>query len=174
MQVLESTPAPHWKEKDDDDLPELPWKQATSAAALPDGNNPDDTNHVQTADKAVAASPAVMKPKSYATVAKASVVTAAPAQPKLSDAAPMPSTDLTPSAAASQLAADTKSDTTSLKVKLCMHSVHVQCACAVCMCSVHVQCACACAVCMCSVHVHVHAHAHVHARFGKHSVAVAA
>ena len=132
MQVLESTPAPHWKEKDDDDLPELPWKQATSAAALPDGNNPDDTNHVQTADKAVAASPAVMKPKSYATVAKASVVTAAPAQPaaipKFSVAASLPSTDLKPSVTASKLAADT----TSLKVSIFLWSA---CACA---------CACAC------------------------------
>ena len=78
----------------EDDLPELPW--VTSATALPDGTDLDDKNHVQTADKAVAASPAVMKPKSYAAVAKASVVTAAPAQPaavpKLSVAASLPST----------------------------------------------------------------------------------
>ena len=73
-----------------------------------------------------AASPAVMTPKSYAAVAKASVVTAAPAQPaaipKFSVAASLPSTDLKPSVTASKLAADT----TSLKVicmcsAVCMH-----------------------------------------------------
>ena len=73
-----------------------------------------------------AASPAVMTPKSYAAVVKASVVTAAPAQPaaisKFSAAASMPSTDVKPSVTASKLAADT----TSLKVicmcsAVCMH-----------------------------------------------------
>ena len=73
-----------------------------------------------------AASPAVMTPKSYAAVVKASVVTAAPAQPaavpKLSVAASLPSTDVKPSVTASKLAADT----TSLKVicmcsAVCMH-----------------------------------------------------
>ena len=57
-----------------------------------------------------AACPAVMTPKSYAAVAKASVVTAAPAQPaavpKLSVAASMSSADLKPSTATSQLAAN--------------------------------------------------------------------
>jgi hypothetical protein len=66
-----------------------------------------------------AASPAVIKPKSTAAVAKASVVTAAPPQraavPKLSAAASMPSADLKPSATAFKLAADT----TSLKVSIC-------------------------------------------------------
>ena len=67
-----------------------------------------------------AASQAVMKPKSTAAVAKASVlVTAAPPQraavPKLSAAASMPSADLKPSATAFKLAADT----TSLKVSIC-------------------------------------------------------
>ena len=71
-----------------------------------------------------AASPAVMKPKSTAAVAKASVVTAAPPQraavPKLSAAASMPSTDLKPSATAFKLAADT----TSLKVSICYVCTH--------------------------------------------------
>jgi len=62
-----------------------------------------------------AASPTVMTPKSYAAVVKASVVTTAPAQPaavpKFSAAVSMPSSDVKPSAAASQLA----EDTTSLK-----------------------------------------------------------
>ena len=84
-----------------------------------------------------AASPAVMKPKSYAAVVKASVVTTAPPQPaavlKLSAAASMPSTDLKPSVTVSKLAADT----TSLKVNICMCS-------AVCMCMCMCACACAC------------------------------
>ena len=71
-----------------------------------------------------AASPAVMKPKSTAAVAKASVVTAAPPQraavPKLSAAASMPSADLKPSATAFKLAADT----TSLKVSICYVCTH--------------------------------------------------
>ena len=71
-----------------------------------------------------AASPAVMKPKSTAAVAKASVVTAAPPQraavPKLSAAASMPPTDLKPSATAFKLAADT----TSLKVSICYVCTH--------------------------------------------------
>ena len=90
-----------------------------------------------------AASPTVMTPKSYAAVVKASVVTTAPAQPaavpKFSAAVSMPSSDVKPSAAASQLA----EDTTSLKVKdeisMSMH-VHV------CMCMSHVMCVC---MCMC-------------------------
>ena len=132
MQAPEPTPTsqPKEEDEDEDDLPELPWKMVTSAAALPDGTDLDDKNHVQTADKAVAASPAVMKPKSYAAVAKASVVTAAApkpaAVPKLS-AASVTSTDLKP-ATASKLAADT----TSLKVSIFLWSA---CACA---------CACAC------------------------------
>ena len=65
-----------------------------------------------------AVSPAVMKPKSYAAIAKASVVTTAPPQPaavpkpKLSTAASMPSTDSKRSATTSELTAHT----TSLKV----------------------------------------------------------
>ena len=134
MQAPEPTPTsqPKEEDEDEDDLPELPWKMVTSAVALPDGTDLDDKNHVQTADKAVAASPAVMKPKSYAAVAKASVVTAAAPQPaavpKLSVAASVTSTDLKP-ATASKLAADT----TLLKVNICMHTslkVHVQGACA--------------------------------------------
>ena len=100
-----------------------------------------------------AASPTVMTPKSYAAVVKASVVTTAPAQPaavpKFSAAVSMPSSDVKPSAAASQLA----EDTTSLKVKddisMSMH-VHV-CMC-MCMCT---SCACACAFACafaCAVH----------------------
>ena len=83
MQAPEPTPTsqPKEEDEDEDDLPELPWKNVTSAAALPDGTDLDDKNHVQTADKAVAAPPAVMKPKSYAAVAKALVVTAARPQP---------------------------------------------------------------------------------------------
>jgi hypothetical protein len=72
----------------------------------------------------VAASPAVMKPKSTAAVAKASVVTAATPQraavPKLSAAASLPSADLRPSATAFKLAADT----TSLKVSICYVCTH--------------------------------------------------
>ena len=72
----------------------------------------------------VAASPAVMKPKSTAAVANASVVTTAPPQraavPKLSAAASMPPTDLKPSATAFKLAADT----TSLKVSNCYVCTH--------------------------------------------------
>jgi hypothetical protein len=71
-----------------------------------------------------AASPAVMKPKSTAAVAKASVVTAAPPQraavPKLSAAASMPSTNLKPSATVCKLAADTM----SLKVSICYVCTH--------------------------------------------------
>ena len=63
-----------------------------------------------------AACPAVMAPKSYAAVAKASVVTAAPPQPavapKSSAAGSMPS-DLKASTAASQLAADTAAEAES-------------------------------------------------------------
>ena len=100
MQVLKKpTPWARWEEDDDCELPELPWKKVTSCAALP---GLDDGNHAQAAHKApVAASPPVMKPKSYATVAKASVVAAAPPQPaaapKLRVAASMPSADLKPS-----------------------------------------------------------------------------
>ena len=66
-----------------------------------------------------AACPAVMTPKSYAAIAKASVVTAAPPQaaavPKFSTAASLPSSDLKPSTASSQLAADSaaEAETTS-------------------------------------------------------------
>ena len=133
MQVLESTLASQSKEEDkEDDLPELPW--VTSATALPDGTDLDDKNNVQTVTrvKPPLPSPPMMKPKSYAAVAKPSVVTAAAPQPaavpKLSVAASVTSTDLKP-ATASKLAADT----TSLKVNICMHTslkVHVQGACA--------------------------------------------
>ena len=53
----ESTPSSQRKEKeeDDDDLPELPWKKVTLAAAFADGTDLDDENQVQTADKAVVA-----------------------------------------------------------------------------------------------------------------------
>ena len=78
-----------------------------------------DEDHVQTTDKAVAASPPMMmNPKSYAAVSKASVVSAAPPQPaavpkpKLSTAPSMMSTDLKPSVTASKVAVNT----TSLKV----------------------------------------------------------
>jgi len=69
-----------------------------------------------------AVSPSVMKPKSYAAIAKASVVITAPPQPaavpkpKLSTAASMPSTDSKPFATISELTAHT----TSLKVHLSM------------------------------------------------------
>ena len=77
MQALKKpTRWARWEEEDDGELPELPWKKATSCAAPPDL---DDENHAQAAYKApVSASPPMMKPKSYATVAKASVVAAAP------------------------------------------------------------------------------------------------
>ena len=80
MQVLKKpTPWARWEEEDDGELPELPWKKVTSCAAPPDV---DDGNHAQAAYKApVSAPPPVMKPKSYATVAKASVVAAARPQP---------------------------------------------------------------------------------------------
>ena len=108
MQVLKRPTRWSQWEEDDDELPELPWKKATSCAAPPDL---DDENHAQAAYKApVSASPPVMKPKSYATVAKASVVAAARPQPaaapKLRVAASMPSADLKPSATACKLAAD--------------------------------------------------------------------
>ena len=125
MQVLESPPASQSKEEDkEDDLPELPW--VTLATALPDGTDLDDKNNVQTATRVTPPlpSPPMMKPKSYAAVAKPSVVTAAPPQraavPKLSAAASMPSTDLKPSATAFKLAADT----TSLKVSICYVCTH--------------------------------------------------
>ena len=111
MQALvlkKPTPWSRWEEEDDGELPELPWKKVTSCAAPPDL---DDENHAQAAYKApVSASPPVTKPKSYATVAKSSVVAAAPTQPaavpKLRVAASMPSADLKPSATACKLAAD--------------------------------------------------------------------
>ena len=109
MQVLKKpTRWSRWEEEDDGELPELPWKKVTSCAALP---GLDDGDHAQAAYKApVSASPPVMKPKSYATVAKASVVAAAPPQPaavpKLRVAASMPSADLKPPATACKLAAD--------------------------------------------------------------------
>ena len=68
--------------------------------------------------------PAVTKPKSYAAVAWPSVITAAPpyaaAVLELSAAASLPSSDLKPSAAASQFAADT--------------AVNFECICGICMC----------------------------------------
>ena len=78
MQVLEPTPAPQSMEEedDDDDLPELPWKKVASAAALSDGTDLDDENQVQTADKAMAAPPAVMNPIAAAPIAAAAVTAA--------------------------------------------------------------------------------------------------
>ena len=97
-----------WEEDDDGELPELPWKKVKSCAALP---GVDDENNAQAAYEArVAASPPMMKPKSHASVAKASVVAAALSQPaaapKQRVAASMPSADLKPSATACKLAAD--------------------------------------------------------------------
>ena len=112
MQALvlkKPTPWSRWEEEDDGELPDLPWKKVTSCAALPDL---DDENHAQAAYKAPVSvvSPPMIKPKSYATVAKASVVTAARPQPaavpKLGVAASMPSADLKPPATACTLAAD--------------------------------------------------------------------
>ena len=109
MQVLKKpTRWSQWEEDDDGELPELPWKKATSCATPPDL---EDENHAQAACKFPAsASPPVMKPKSYATVAKASVVAAARPQPaaapKLRVAASMPAADLKPPATACKLAAD--------------------------------------------------------------------
>jgi|SouAtlMetagenome_1021521.scaffolds.fasta_scaffold25901_3 hypothetical protein len=134
MQVPESASSSQFEE-DDDDLPDIPWKKLT--AALPDGANLNDKNHIQTADKAVAASPPTMKPKSYATVAKASVVAAAAPEPavvpRLCAAASMPSTDLKPSTTASEIA----TDTASLKVNICTH---------------------ACALCSMGMNVHLNVH----------------
>ena len=112
MQAPEPTPTsqPKEEDEDEDDLPELPWKNVTSAAALPDGTDLDDKNHVQTADKAVAAPPAVMKPKSYAAVAKALVVTAARAQP-----AAVP---LKPSGATPEFAADNPAEAEAAKPRI--------------------------------------------------------
>ena len=87
MQVLKKpTRWSRWEEDDDGELPELPWKKVKSCATLP------GVDHAQTAYKApVSASLPVMKPKSYANVAKASVVAGAPPQhaavPKLRVAA---------------------------------------------------------------------------------------
>ena len=135
MQVPESASTSRFEEEDDDDLPDIPWKKLT--AALPDGANLNDKNHIQTADKAVAASPPTMKPKSYATVAKASVVAAAAPEPavvpRLCAAASMPSTDLKPSTTASEIA----TDTASLKVNICTH---------------------ACALCSMGMNVHLNVH----------------
>ena len=109
LEVLKKpTPWARWEEDDDGELPELPWKKATSCAALPDL---DDEKYAQAAYKAPAsASPPMMKPKSHASVAKASVVAAALSQPaaapKQRVAASMPSADLKPSATACKLAAD--------------------------------------------------------------------
>ena len=108
MQVLKKPTPWSQREEDDDELPELPWKKVTSCAAPPDLV---DENHAQAAYKVPASSsPPMMNPKSYATVAKASVVAAARPQPaagpKLRVAALMPSADLKPSAAACKLAAD--------------------------------------------------------------------
>ena len=64
------------EEDDDDDLPELPWKKVASAAALSDCTDLDDENQVQTADKAMAASPAVMHPIAAAPIAAAAVTAA--------------------------------------------------------------------------------------------------
>ena len=126
MQVLKKpTPWARWEEDDDCELPELPWKKVTSCAALP---GLDDGNHAQAAHKApVAASPPVMKPKSYATVAKASVVAAARTQPaavsKRRVAASMPSADLKPSATACKLAADKVTHAHGMCAQMC----HVCC-----------------------------------------------
>ena len=126
MQVLKKpTRWSRWEEEDDGELPELPWKKVTSCAALP---GLDDGNHAQAACKApVSASPPVMKPKSYATVAKASVVAAARPQPaavpKRRVAASMPSADLKPSATACKLAADKVTRAHGMWAQMC----HVCC-----------------------------------------------
>ena len=126
MQVLKkATPWARWEEEDDGELPELPWKKAASCAALPDL---EDGNHAHAAYKAPVSvvSPPMIKPKSYATVAKASVVTAARPQPaavpKLRVAASMPSADLKPSATAGKPAAH--------KVNACTWHVHKCATCA--------------------------------------------
>ena len=51
----ESTPSSQRKEEDDDDLPELPWRSTTLAAAVSDGIDLENKKHVP--DKAVAAEP---------------------------------------------------------------------------------------------------------------------
>ena len=128
MQVPESASTWSRFEEDDDDLPDIPWKKLT--AALSDRTDLNDKNHVQTtADKAVAASPPTMNPKSYITVTNASVVAAAAPEPavvpRLCVSATMLSNGLNPSATAcKKLAA---------RVSICM--------------------------CICThVHVHVHVH----------------
>ena len=118
MQVSESASTSQFEEEDDD-LPDIPWKKLT--AALSDHTDLNDKNHVQTADKAVAASPPTMKPKSYVTVTKASVVAAAAPEPavipRLCASATMPSNGLNPSATACKKLA---ANTTLLKVSIFM------------------------------------------------------
>ena len=126
MQVSESASTSQFEEEDDD-LPDIPWKKLT--AALSDHTDLNDKNHVQTADKAVAASPPTMKPKSYVTVTKASVVAAAAPEPavipRLCASATMPSNGLNPSATACKKLA---ADTTPLKVSICMCTlIHYLC-----------------------------------------------
>ena len=98
-----------------------------------------------------AVSPAVMTPKSYAAIAKASVVTTTPAQPaavpkpKLPTAASMPSSDSKPSPTTSELTAHTM----LLKVNICL--CICICICIILLCMLHVAC---CMLHVCSVHAH--------------------
>ena len=128
MQVPESASTSRFEEEDDDDLPDIPWKKLT--AALSDRTDLNDKNHVQTtADKAVAASPPTMNPKSYVTVTKPPVVAAAAPEPavvpRLCASATVPSKGLNPSATACKKLA---ADTTPLKVSICMCTlIHYLC-----------------------------------------------
>ena len=120
MQVPESASTSRFEEEDDDDLPDIPWKKLT--AALSDRTDLNDKNHVQTtADKAVAASPPTMNPKSYVTVTKPPVVAAAAPEPavvpRLCASATVPSNGLNPSATACKKLA---ANTTLLKVSIFM------------------------------------------------------
>ena len=128
MQVPESASTWSRFEEEDDDLPDIPWKKLT--AALSDRTDLNDKNHVQTtADKAVAASPPTMNPKSYVTVTKPPVVAAAAPEPavvpRLCASATVPSNGLNPSATACKKLA---ADTTPLKVSICMCTcIHYLC-----------------------------------------------
>ena len=94
--------------------------KALESSAVPD----ESATLLDSEPSCAAASQAVTKPKSYAAVAWPSVITAAPpyaaAVLELSAAASLPSSDLKPSAAASQFAADT--------------AVNFECICGICMC----------------------------------------
>ena len=132
MQVPESASTSRFEEEDDDDLPDIPWKKLT--AALSDRTDLNDKNHVQTtADKAVAASPPTMNPKSYVTVTKPPVVAAAAPEPavvpRLCASATVPSNGLNPSATAcKKLAADTTPLKVSIRMCTCIHYLCFACA----------------------------------------------